>query len=58
MWLTSSPRTARDAAAPVMLKKMPAYAHSLRRGTRGASKAIPASTSQIPVRDFIRKRKC
>ena len=48
MWLTSSPPTARDAAAPVMLKKIPAYAHSLRRGSRGASKAIPASTSQIP----------
>ncbi len=31
----ASPIAACDTAAPVMLKKVPAYAHSLGRGSRG-----------------------
>ena len=44
MCQAASPQAACDAAAPVRSKKVPAYAHSLRRGKRGANKAMAPST--------------
>ena len=43
------PLTAFDTAAPVMLKKMPAYAHSLSCGNRGTITAMAPMTFQNPM---------
>src|SRR5438094_6037716 len=45
---TSSPLATLDAAAPVILMKVPAYAHSLSRGKPGTSKAIAPSGFHTP----------
>src|SRR5262249_45730031 len=46
--LAGSPCRANDAAAPVNSKNTPAYAHSFRRGMRGASNTTPPKTFQMP----------
>jgi hypothetical protein len=48
-----SRHTACDAAAPVISKIIPAYAHSFNRGKRGASSAGTASNFQTPRRGKI-----
>jgi hypothetical protein len=57
---TLSPFAACDAAAPVISKKAPAYAHSLSRAKRGASKAMVASSFQKPrmVRRYTGYPRC
>ena len=39
---------AREAAAPVRSKIIPAYAHSFKRGRRGATTAIAPRTFHVP----------
>ena len=46
--LALPPTAAKDSAAPVSSKTVPAYAHSLRRGRPGASRAAAASSLQSP----------
>src|SRR4030095_4346905 len=45
----SAPVAKAETAAPLMLKKIPAYAHSLSRGNRGYNNAIAAISFQNPM---------
>jgi hypothetical protein len=46
--VSGSPAARCDAQAPIMLMRIPAYAHSLRRGTPGVRRAAAARRFAVP----------